>query len=114
MQGGRASLIGHHIDHSLPGPGPAKKRKRGPGSQRHWDDPEQQTNMLPYDEDDFEIKEADNDKVEEEEGEEEEEEEESRELTYDEIWDDSALIAAWESATAEYEVTTLITRSCFC
>jgi hypothetical protein len=34
-----------------------------------------------------------------------EEEEESRELTYDEIWDDSALIAAWESATAEYEVS---------
>jgi len=34
-----------------------------------------------------------------------EEGEESRELTYDEIWDDSALIAAWESATAEYEVS---------
>jgi hypothetical protein len=34
-----------------------------------------------------------------------EEEEESRELTQDEIWDDSALIDAWESATAEYEVS---------
>jgi len=99
MQGGRASLIGPHIDHSLPGPGSSKKRKRGPGPQRHWDDPEQQSSMLPYDED-VEIKEedADNDNVEEE-----EEEEESRELTHDEIWDDSALIAAWESATAEYE-----------
>jgi hypothetical protein len=32
------------------------------------------------------------------------EEEESRELTREEIWDDSALIEAWDSATAEYEV----------
>lgn len=29
---------------------------------------------------------------------------ESRELTYDEIWDDSALIEAWNAATEEYEV----------
>lgn len=102
MQGGRASFMGPHINHSLPGPGPAKKRKHGPGSQRHWDDPGQQSSTLPYDEDDVEkMKEdADNDNV--------EEEEESRELTNDEIWDDSALIAAWESATAEYEVTTLV------
>ncbi|GJE94252.1 hypothetical protein PsYK624_104210 [Phanerochaete sordida] len=33
----------------------------------------------------------------------EEEEEESRDLTHEEIWDDSALIDAWNSATAEYE-----------
>ena len=33
--------------------------------------------------------------------------EESRELTYDEIWDDSALVDAWNAATEEYEV-----RSC--
>lgn len=31
------------------------------------------------------------------------EEEESRELSHEEIWDDSALIDAWNSATAEYE-----------
>ena len=36
--------------------------------------------------------------------EEEEEEEESRDLTHEEIWDDSALIDAWNSAAAEYEV----------
>ena len=36
---------------------------------------------------------------------EEEEEEESRELTHEEVWDDSALIDAWNSATAEYEVS---------
>ena len=34
----------------------------------------------------------------------EEEEEESRALTQDEIWDDAALIDAWNSAEAEYEV----------
>ena len=32
-----------------------------------------------------------------------ENEEESRELTHEEIWDDSALIDAWNSATIEYE-----------
>ena len=36
--------------------------------------------------------------------EENEEGEESRELTYEEIWDDSALINAWNAATEEYEV----------
>jgi hypothetical protein len=33
-----------------------------------------------------------------------EEVEDSRELTNDEIWDDSALIDAWNAATEEYEV----------
>lgn len=32
-----------------------------------------------------------------------EEDEESRELTHEEIWDDSALVNAWEAATEEYE-----------
>ena len=32
-----------------------------------------------------------------------EEVEESRELTHEEIWDDSALVNAWEAATEEYE-----------
>jgi len=31
------------------------------------------------------------------------EEEESRELTHEEIWDDSALVDAWESAMEEYK-----------
>ena len=35
------------------------------------------------------------------------EEEESRELNHEEIWDDSALIDAWNSAAAEYEVCPL-------
>jgi hypothetical protein len=103
MQGGRASFTSPHIDHSLSGPGPAKKRKRNPGSQRHWDDPEQQSNTLPYDDDAVEISIEEDDVVDDA-----EEEEESRELTQDEMWDDSALITAWESATAEYEVSGLI------
>ncbi|KAI0303032.1 hypothetical protein BC826DRAFT_929817 [Russula brevipes] len=100
MRGGRASFMGPHVDHSLPGPGPAKKRKRNVGLQRHWDDPEQQSNMLPYDDD-----ETAGTKEEEEDAavDDVEDEEESRELMHGEIWDDSALIAAWESATAEYE-----------
>ncbi|KAF8485141.1 hypothetical protein DFH94DRAFT_718587 [Russula ochroleuca] len=87
-----------HIKHSLPGPGPAKKRKRNPGLQRHWDDPEQQSGTLPYDDDAANM-------IIEEDGaiDDSEEEVESRELTQGEIWDDSALIDAWESATAEYE-----------
>jgi len=32
-----------------------------------------------------------------------EEEEENRQLTHEEIWDDSALVNAWEAATEEYE-----------
>ena len=92
----------HHINHSLPVPGPSKKRKRNPGLQRHWDDPEQQSSSLPYDEDALEKKIEGDGAVDDA-----EEETESRELTQDEIWDDSALIAAWESATAEYEVCRL-------
>ena len=89
-----------HINHSLPGPGPAKKRKRNPGLSRHWDEPEQQSSALPYDDDAADITIEVDGLIDDT-----EEEEESRELTYGEIWDDSALIAAWESATAEYEVS---------
>jgi hypothetical protein len=91
-----------HINHSLPGPGPAKKRKRNPGLQRHWDEPEQQSSTLPYDDDAAGMKIEGDGAVDDA-----EEEVESRELTQDEIWDDSALIVAWESATAEYEVSSL-------
>jgi hypothetical protein len=34
----------------------------------------------------------------------EDDQEESRELTYEEIWDDSALLDAWEAAQQEYEM----------
>ncbi|KAG2364747.1 hypothetical protein BDR07DRAFT_1354715 [Suillus spraguei] len=74
---------------------PFKKRKRSnqkakrPRKTAHWDEPVD--NQMNYDDvsahgEDGEI-----------------EEEEGRELTHEEIWDDSALIDAWHSATAEYE-----------
>ncbi|KAG0703059.1 hypothetical protein DFH29DRAFT_464174 [Suillus ampliporus] len=76
-------------------PPPSKKRKRSNQKANrsrktaHWDGPGD--NQMSYDDasayaEDGEI-----------------EEEENRELTYEEIWDDSALIDAWNSATAEYE-----------
>ncbi|KAI0693637.1 hypothetical protein BC835DRAFT_1406691 [Cytidiella melzeri] len=80
---------------------PAKKRRTSPQKasqkrvQQHWDDPGTNAQVIDYgvnvsgsaaDEMDYE-----------------EEEEESRELTQEDIWDDSALIEAWNSATAEYE-----------
>lgn len=89
-----------HINHSLPGSGPAKKRKHNPGLPRHWDEPEQQSSALPYDDDAADMG-IEGDGVVDDAG----EEDESRALTQNEIWDDSALIAAWESATAEYEVS---------
>ncbi|KAG1809954.1 uncharacterized protein HD556DRAFT_1452690 [Suillus plorans] len=74
---------------------PSKKRKRSnqkakrPRKTAHWDEPGD--NQMNYDDasahgEDGEVEEG-----------------ESRELTHQEIWDDSALIDAWNSATAEYE-----------
>jgi hypothetical protein len=77
-----------------PQPPPSKKRKRSnQKTQRsrktvHWDD----TGEMNYDDANAEAEDG------------EIGEEESRELTHQEIWDDSALIDAWNSATAEYEV----------
>jgi glycine/D-amino acid oxidase-like deaminating enzyme len=101
MKGGRASFIAPHVNHSFPGQSPAKKRKYDPASLRHWDEPDQQSGTLPYDDDGVDRTIAEGGTADDA-----EEEEESRELTHHEIWDDSALIAAWESATAEYEVIT--------
>ncbi|KAI0344276.1 hypothetical protein BDW22DRAFT_1355625 [Trametopsis cervina] len=81
---------------------PTKKRRTSQpkGSQRrtsqhvqHWDDPGNNTDVMNYGED------ASGDAN----GLHPAEEDESRELTHEEIWDDSALIDAWNSATAEYE-----------
>ena len=83
---------------------PAKKRRthqkapprRTPRHVQHWDDPGNGADVMSYDGDANGTEEY---------AEEEEEEEESRELTHEDIWDDSALIDAWNSATAEYEVS---------
>ncbi|KAI0073731.1 hypothetical protein K474DRAFT_1602815 [Panus rudis PR-1116 ss-1] len=100
---------------------PTKKRKtnqkasshKQPPKQyhQHWDEPENATQEVSYDDGAYPESSA-QDGVGEgyaggeeygEDGEVEEEEEESRELTQEEIWDDSALIDAWNSANAEYE-----------
>lgn len=100
-------------------PHPPKRRRvngksRGGGAQvQHWDDPSGQAQQMNYD--DSVVVESTSARVYVErkgeaqgedmaEEEEEEEEEESRELTHEEIWDDSVLIDAWNSAMAEYEV----------
>ncbi|TFY79202.1 hypothetical protein EWM64_g4813, partial [Hericium alpestre] len=99
---------------------PAKKRKRaqngrgrgrGGGRQypQHWDDPGSAGMSMSYGggaEGDVVLQQEQSEMAfedaEVEEGE-EEEREESRELTHEEVWDDSALVDAWESAMAEYE-----------
>ncbi|KAI0747815.1 hypothetical protein C8Q80DRAFT_1168632 [Daedaleopsis nitida] len=105
---------------------PAKKRKMsqnqrqgGQGGGRvqpqHWDDPGKQGMQVSYD--DAPVAPAPSSAnvgktagADPEEGwgqyreeEEEEDEDESRELAHEEIWDDSALIEAWNSAAAEYD-----------
>ncbi|KAF8139780.1 hypothetical protein EV363DRAFT_1392705 [Boletus edulis] len=101
---------------------PMKKRKRNHHNPlkplQHWDDPGSAAVGVEYDEQGSSIAAgsvtvsyAEDEYVEEaadgDEGvdaaEEEEAEEESRPLTQEEIWNDSALIDAWNSAEAEYE-----------
>lgn len=91
---------------------PAKKRRTAAHHQKaqaphrqiqHWDDPGTNAAVMNYGGQEPEGSGMDYAQ------EQEEEEEESRDLTHDEIWDDSALIDAWNSATAEYEV-----RGLFC
>lgn len=83
-----------------PGPPPAKKRKRQQnkrkslGSQKfaHWDEPAENHDVSFTGHDyagDLEDRAADAD---------------SRELAHEEIWDDSALIEAWDAAMDEYKV----------
>jgi hypothetical protein len=83
-----------------PGPPPGKKRKRqqnktksfGPQKFVHWDEPVENHDVSFADHDyagDLEDETADV---------------ESRELTHEEIWDDSALVEAWDAAMDEYKV----------
>jgi len=90
--------LGLHI--SLSKPPLSKKRKRfDQKASQHWDDPGCPDEAMNYDED---IRvDASADVASDREA--DERDEESRELTYDEIWDDSALINAWNAATEEYE-----------
>ena len=82
-----------------PGPPPAKKRKRQQNKRKsteqkfaHWDDPV----------DNYEVSFTDHDYTGDLEG--ETMDAEGRELTHEEIWDDCALIEAWDAAMDEYKV----------
>jgi hypothetical protein len=83
-----------------PGPPPAKKRKRqqnkrrslGPQKFVHWDEPAEQHEMSFTDHDYVGSHRGQTADV------------DSRELTHEEIWDDSALIGAWDAAMDEYKV----------
>ncbi|PAV21733.1 hypothetical protein PNOK_0169000 [Pyrrhoderma noxium] len=115
-----------------PKPPVIKKQKRGRKNKRnrqeytsgtalvdaHWDDPGLQVSGISYDEDydavganadynnedgEWEDDEYHGDAAIADENHDEEEEDESRDLTHEEIWDDSALIAAWDAANEEYE-----------
>ena len=89
-----------------PGPPPQKKRRRqqnkrkSSGSQQftHWDEPVENHGVTFTGHDyvgDFGDKTTDVD---------------SRELTHEEIWDDSALIGAWDAAMDEYKVCQIFMR----
>ena len=93
-------------------PTPAKRQKREGGqfdkphpssSIQHWDDPGISQDVLSYDEP-TNLAHENTRVAKEEEPKEEQEEEMSRQLTHEEIWDDSALIDAWNAANEEYEV----------
>ena len=85
---------------SVPSPPPAKKRKRqqnkrkslGPPKFAHWDQPAENHNVSLVNHD---YAGAPEDEV---------VDIGSRELTHEEIWDDSALIEAWDAAMDEYKV----------
>ncbi|KAH8101564.1 hypothetical protein BXZ70DRAFT_891485 [Cristinia sonorae] len=71
---------------------------------QHWDEPGGSGPKVNYGGgEDEEVGEDVGEGGEEGENEDEDEDEESRVLTKEEIWDDSALIDAWNSASAEYE-----------
>jgi len=84
---------------SAPGPPPGKKRKRqqnkrkplGPQKFAHWDEPVENHDVS------FANHDYAGDPEDEIVG------GESRELTHEEIWDDSALIEAWDAAMDEYK-----------
>lgn len=99
-------------------PPPAKKRRtqqkapprRNAQPVQHWDDPSSPAEAMNYRGDSGAARENSapaaygGDGV-------EADDEESRELTHEEIWDDSALIDAWDSAIAEYEVSEMVLLS---
>jgi hypothetical protein len=92
---------------------PTKRRRREPShaasAQQHWDDPGGSQGDIVYDDSDsgqLQTKHQAETEVQAE-----AEADECRELTHDEIWDDSALVDAWNAANEEYEVPVPLRRS---
>jgi hypothetical protein len=93
-----------------PRPKPSKKRKRY--TQQHWDDqPESRHADVTYGEQVFEAQNENSERTGRDVRNDAVPDEESRELTHEEIWDDSALIDVWNAATAEYEASTFPTTT---
>jgi hypothetical protein len=87
-----------------------KKRKRSNQKLRHarqhWDEPSAEE-TLDHDEENIDVFPGESEVVGTGPSEQQEEVGEcERELTYEDVWDDSALIVAWDAATEEYEVFT--------
>jgi len=82
--------------HALGRPSPSKKRKKNNQKVEKDDSPRQPNDVstIPRNRENTAI---DVDTA-------EYDEEESRELNHEEIWDDSALVDAWEAAQQEYEM----------
>lgn len=106
----------HNSQHNQKGPQPhqhnhPQRRTLYASHVQHWDEPDADNAGYGEDASMYDENAAGGEGYEEGEDyaeEEEEEEEESRELVHEEIWDDSALIDAWNSATAEYEVCSFV------
>jgi hypothetical protein len=87
-----------------PRPKPSKKRKRH--AQQHWDDQVESRHAdVTYGEQALEAQHGNAERTGRDVRNNVVPDEESRELTHEEIWDDSALIDVWNAATAEYEAS---------
>lgn len=98
------------------GPPPSKKRKKNKNKQRNTPSSQKAANNARISQPQSfvgptvgdvsmtESYDATGELYEDEEGWDQNEEGESRQLTHDEIWDDSALVDAWDAAMEEYEM----------
>lgn len=113
---GNSTQLGHQLPPSHQRPTKRRRSNQKTAAQRrppphhvkHWDDPTPITRLVGHDNSsgDAKIKEATiSASIAEDDTQEAEEEVMNRELFHEEIWDDSALIDAWNFATAEYEVS---------
>lgn len=117
---GSSAQIGHHLPPSHQRPTKRRRSNQKVTAHKrqikHWDDPSRSTSIDNHDvvSEGVAVSQVSGNEAmqvgghtsrAEEKQQEREEETMSRELTHEEIWDDSALIDAWNSATAEYEVS---------